>query len=79
MISNRQDRCRNANSGRSAGYIFENNSVCSDQGMVPNLHTTEYLGASADIDMSAQNWRTSRRAAGADCHLLEYRAIGSYD
>jgi hypothetical protein len=53
MIADRYDRCWNADSGRSWGYVLEDNSVCPNKGMVTNPHTSEYLGASPDGHVSS--------------------------
>jgi hypothetical protein len=58
---------------------LEDYSVCSNLGVVPNFHTSEYFCTRPYVHVSSQNRSSGLRAAYPYCHLLEYLTVGSDD
>lgn len=76
-IAGKYNPCWHPNSGRSPRHVLKDNSVCSNQGVVPNFHTPEYFSTSPDVHVSSQNRSPGPGATYPYRHLLEYLTVGS--
>ena len=65
----------NTDGGRPGWNVPQDNSIGPDYGVIANPDGAKQLGASTDIDVVPNCWRTA--AITADGHLLENKAVGT--